>query len=83
MRLAAVLPRDVIGSMDVAEMFALFGALGMVLAGFNVVALKVVEPDDVPAYVRGRIRFWTAHNSTFMAGSAVLGAAGLTWLLLI
>ncbi|MFI5897416.1 hypothetical protein ACIA5D_45725 [Actinoplanes sp. NPDC051513] len=69
--------------MELAEMFALFGALGMVLAGCNVLALKVVQPNDVPAYVRARVRFWTAHNSTFMAGSAVLGAAGLTWLFLV
>jgi hypothetical protein len=82
MRRAATLPRDVIGTMDVAEMFALFGALGLVLASCNVVALRVVRPDDVPAYLRGRIRFWAAHNSTFMAGSAVLGAAALTWLFL-
>ena len=64
-------------------MFALFGVLGMVLAGCNVVALKLVRPEDVPAYVQGRIRFWTAHNPAFMVGSAVLGAAGLTWAFII
>jgi hypothetical protein len=62
--------------MEVAEAVAWFGALGPVLAALNVVALKVVRPDEVPGHVLVR---WTAHNPAFMAGSAVLGAAGLTW----
>ena len=69
--------------MEFAESVAWFGALGLVLAGLNVVALKVVRPDDVPGYVRVRIRWWTAHNPALMVGSTVLGAAGLAWLILI
>jgi len=69
--------------MEFAETVAWFGALGLVLAGLNVVALKVVRPDDVPGYLRVRIRWWTAHNQALMLGSAVLGAAGLAWLILI
>jgi hypothetical protein len=69
--------------MEFAETVAWFGALGLVLAGLNVVALKVVRPDDVPGYLRVRIRWWTAHNPALMLGSAVLGAAGLAWLILI
>jgi hypothetical protein len=69
--------------MEVAETVAWFGALGLVLAALNVVALKLVRPDDVPGYVLVRIRWWTAHNPAFMLGSAILGAAGLAWLLLI
>jgi hypothetical protein len=69
--------------MEFAETVAWFGALGLVLAGLNVIALKVVQPDDVPGYVRVRIRWWMAHNPALMLGSAVLGAAGLTWLFLV
>jgi hypothetical protein len=69
--------------MEVSEMMALIGVLGLVLAGLNVVALRLVRTEDVPAYVQGRIRFWTAHNPAFLLGSAVLGAAGLTWLFVI
>ena len=68
--------------MELAETVAWFGALGLVLAGLNVIALKVVQPDDVPGYVRVRIRWWTAHNPAFLVGSAVLGAVGLAWLLI-
>jgi hypothetical protein len=69
--------------MDVAAAVAWFGLLGLVLAGLNVVALRVVRPDDVPGYVRARIRFWTAHNPAFLVGSAVLGALGLAWLVIV
>ena len=69
--------------MEFAETVAWFGALGLVLAGLNVVALKVVRPDDVPGYLRVRIRWWTAHNPALMLGSAVLGTAGLAWLILL
>jgi len=69
--------------MELAESVAWFGALGLVLAGLNVIALKVVQPDDVPGYVRVRIRWWTAHNPALMMGSAVLGAAGLAWLIIV
>ncbi|WP_030437534.1 hypothetical protein [Actinoplanes subtropicus] len=69
--------------MELAATVAWFGALGLVLAGLNVIALKVVRPDDVPGHVRVRIRWWTAHNPAFLAGSAVLGAAGLAWLVIV
>jgi hypothetical protein len=69
--------------MELAESVAWFGALGLVLAGLNVIALKVVQPDDVPGFVRVRIRWWTAHNPALMMGSAVLGAAGLAWLIIV
>lgn len=68
--------------MEFAESVAWFGALGLVLAGLNVVALKVVQPDEVPGYVRVRIRWWTAHNPALMAGSAILGVVGLAWLVI-
>jgi hypothetical protein len=68
--------------MEFAEAVAWFGAYGLVLAGLNVIALRVVRPDDVPGHVRARIRWWTAHNPAFMAGSAVLGAAGLAWMVI-
>jgi len=38
---------------------------------------------DTPHAVRVRIRWWTAHNPALMLGSAVLGTAGLPWLILI
>ncbi|MCU7724372.1 hypothetical protein ODJ79_11650 [Actinoplanes sp. KI2] len=69
--------------MEAAETIAWFGALGLVLAALNVVALKVVRPDEVPGYVLVRIRWWTAHNPAFMLASALLGAAGLAWLVLV
>ena len=69
--------------MELAEAVAWFGALGLVLAALNVVALKVVRPDEVPGYVLVRIRWWTAHNPALMMGSAVLGAAGLAWLVIV
>ncbi|GIF22981.1 hypothetical protein BJ973_000661 [Actinoplanes tereljensis] len=66
--------------MEIAAAVAWFGALGLVVAGLVVVALKVVQPEEVPGYVRVRIRWWTAHNPAFMVGSAVLGAVGLVGL---
>jgi hypothetical protein len=69
--------------MEIAGSVAWFGALGLVLAGLNVIALRIVQPDDVPGHVRVRIRWWTAHNPALMLGSAVLGVAGLAWLIIV
>ncbi|MBU2666875.1 hypothetical protein KOI35_25520 [Actinoplanes bogorensis] len=62
---------------EVAGMVAWFGVLGMVVAGLALIAVKVVRADEVPAYVRGRIQWWTAHNAGFMLGGLVLAVAGL------
>jgi hypothetical protein len=53
------------------------GALGVVVAALNVLALRVVRVDEVPGCVRGRIRWWDAHNSAFLAASAGLTVIGL------
>ena len=82
MRHPARAVRDVMTGMELAGTVAWFGALGLVLAGLNVIALKVVRPDDVPGYVRVRIRWWTAHNPALLVGSAVVGAAGLAMLVI-
>ena len=58
-------------------MVAWFGALGMLVAALNVVALRVVRPEEVPGHVRLRIAWWTAHNSAFLGFSALLAIAGL------
>jgi len=63
--------------MELAGMVVWFGALGMLVAALNVVALRVVRPDEVPGYVRCRIEWWSAHTSAFLAGSALLALAGL------
>jgi hypothetical protein len=62
---------------QVAGMVAWFGVLGMVVAALNLVALRVVRVDEVPSYVQGRIRWWSAHNSTFLLISMVVTVAGL------
>jgi hypothetical protein len=55
--------------MEVAETVAWFGVLGLVLVALNVVALKVVRPDDVPGYVPVRIRWWAAAEPSAVRGS--------------
>ncbi|MCO8277082.1 hypothetical protein M1L60_41555 [Actinoplanes sp. TRM 88003] len=62
---------------ELATLVALLGVAGMVLAALTVVALRVVRPDDCPAYVRGRIRWWTAHNTAFLTASTLVAVAGL------
>ncbi|WP_433305864.1 hypothetical protein ACQP2F_19215 [Actinoplanes sp. CA-030573] len=65
---------------QVAGMVAGLGALGMLVAALNLVALRVVRADEVPAYVQTRIRWWTAHNTAFLvlcAALTVIGLAGL------
>jgi hypothetical protein len=66
--------------MELAGMVVWFGALGMIVAALNIVALRIVRPDEVPGYVRCRIEWWSAHNSTFLLGSALLALAGLVGL---
>jgi hypothetical protein len=63
---------------ELATTVAVLGVAGMVLASLTVIALKVVRPDECPAYVRGRIRWWSAHHVAVLATSAVVAAAGLT-----
>jgi hypothetical protein len=62
---------------QVAWMVAWFGALGVVVAGLNVFALRVVRFDEVPGHVQCRIRWWTANNMAFLAASAALTVVGL------
>ncbi|MCY1144361.1 hypothetical protein OWR29_40740 [Actinoplanes sp. Pm04-4] len=62
---------------ELATMVAVLGVAGMVLASLTVVALKVVRPDECPAYVRGRIRWWNAHNVAFLIASTVVAVGGL------
>ncbi|MBM2615818.1 hypothetical protein JIG36_09645 [Actinoplanes sp. LDG1-06] len=63
--------------MEFAGLVTWFGVLGMVVAGLALIAVKVVRVDDVPAYVVGRIRWWTAHNLAFMLTSLAVAVAGL------
>ena len=55
-------------------------AIGVLTAGLNVVALRLVRVDEVPGCVRARIRWWSAHNPAFLLISAVVAAVGLTTL---
>ncbi|MFF5288805.1 hypothetical protein [Paractinoplanes globisporus] len=66
--------------MELAGLVVWFGALGMIVAALNVVALRVVRPDEVPGYVRCRIEWWSAHNSAFLLGSVGLAVVGLVGL---
>jgi len=65
---------------QLAETLAGIGALGVITAVLNVVALRVVRVDEVPGCVQGRIRWWSAHNSAFLVVSAVVTAVGLATL---
>jgi hypothetical protein len=60
-----------------ASAVATVGALSLVIALLNIVALRAVRVDELPGCVQGRIRWWGAHNSAFLVLSAVLTAAGL------
>jgi hypothetical protein len=57
-----------------------FGALGLLTASLNVVALRVVRVDEVPGCLAARIRWWSVHNPAFFVVSAVLTAFGLAGL---
>jgi hypothetical protein len=65
---------------QLAETMAGFGALGLLTASLNVVALRVVRVDEVPGCLAARIRWWSVHNSAFFVVSAVLTAFGLAGL---
>ena len=56
------------------------GAIGVLTAGLNMVALRLVRVDEVPGCVRSRIRWCSAHNAAFLLVSAVVAAVGLTTL---
>jgi hypothetical protein len=60
-----------------AQTVAGLGALGVVTAALNVVALRVVRVDDVPGCVRPRILWWSAHNPAFLALSAAVTVIAL------
>ncbi|RSM55874.1 hypothetical protein DMB66_34785 [Actinoplanes sp. ATCC 53533] len=60
-----------------AEAMARLGALGLGTAIVNVVALRLVRADEVPGWVQVRIRWWSAHNTTFLVVSAAVMAIGL------
>jgi hypothetical protein len=63
-----------------AETVAGIGALTLVTALLNVVALRAVRVDELPGCVQGRIRWWGAHNSAFLVLSAALTVIGLAGL---
>jgi hypothetical protein len=65
---------------QLAETMAGFGALGLLTASLNVVALRVVRVDEVPGCLEARIRWWSAHNPAFFVVSAVLTTLGLAGL---
>ena len=58
-------------------MVAWFGVLGVVVAGLNFLALRVVRADEVPSCVRGRILWWGVHNVAFLLLSVLCAVAGL------
>lgn len=62
---------------QVAEVVARLGALGVVTAGLNLVALRVVRVDEVPGCVQARIRWWSAHNPAFLMISVAMTVVGL------
>jgi len=67
-------------AVTLGETLAGLGAIGVLTAGLNVVALRLVRTDEVPGCVRARIRWLIAHNPAFLLVSAAVAAAGLTTL---
>ena len=65
---------------DLAQAVAWVGALGVVTAALNLVALRLVRVDEVPGPVRARIRWWCAHNPAFLVASVAVTAAGVALL---
>jgi len=63
---------------QLAEALTRIGALGVITAMLNVVALRTVRIDEVPSCAQARIRWWSAHNSAFLMISAAVTAVGLT-----
>jgi hypothetical protein len=62
---------------QLAQVMAWLGTLCLGTAAVTVVALRVVRADEVPGWVRARIRFWTSYNPPFLLISAVVTVAGL------
>jgi len=62
---------------EFALLMAAFGAMGLSVAALNVFALRVVRIDDVPRSVQARIRWWCAHNTTFLLACAALTVVSL------
>jgi hypothetical protein len=65
---------------QVAEQVAFLGAIGVVTAVLNAVALRLVCVEDVPGWLRVRVRWWRAHNLAFLLLSAATAGAGLAML---
>ena len=61
----------------VARTVAEFGAIGVAVGLLNVFALRMARLDEVPGPMRGRIRWWSAHNPAFLTVSALVAVAGL------
>jgi hypothetical protein len=62
---------------QLAALAAWFGALGMLVASLNAVALRLGRADEVPRYLRSRLRWWGAHNPALMLISMAVTVAGL------
>jgi hypothetical protein len=67
-------------AVTLGETLAGLGAIGVLTAALNVVALRLVRVDEVPGCVRARIRWWRAHNPAFLLVSAIVAAIGLATL---
>jgi hypothetical protein len=67
-------------AVTLGETLAGLGAIGVLTAALNVVALRLVRVDEVPGCVRDRIRWWRAHNPAFLLVSAIVAAIGLATL---
>ncbi|WP_127502374.1 hypothetical protein [Actinoplanes solisilvae] len=65
---------------QLAALAAWFGVLGMFTASLNAVALRLVRTDEVPRYVRRRMRWWSTHNPFLMLLSTALTITALTCL---
>jgi hypothetical protein len=65
---------------QLAQAMAWLGALCLATAAVTVVALRLVRADEVPGWVRARIRFWTAYNPAFLVAGALVTTAGLALL---
>lgn len=65
---------------QLAETVAGLSALGVVTAGLNLVALRLVRVDEVPGCVQARVRWWSAHNTAFLVISAAVMVVGLVLL---
>jgi hypothetical protein len=62
---------------QLAQTVAGLGALCVVTAALNLVALRVVRVDEVPSCVQARIRWWSVHNPAFLVSSVAVTVVGL------